>query len=132
MSELAPTGGETLDHVRKQDRRSLGILPEPFRKPVGFFWACNQHLLPSPLPLATRLHLWIAKEGLTVEELKTALNRCSTPDRCSEIHFVGQLLAAVAKEIDSVIRRRPGYVDPRACERAEDIKRQRELILAGK
>lgn len=107
MTDLVPAD-DALPDVRppKGDRRALRALPEEYRKPAAFFWGLNAHLLPTPLTLVFRLQVWIAKEGLTIDECREAFNALASPERAQNHRFAGDLLADLAAEVARVTGRR--------------------------
>ena len=107
MDELS-TVAETVPAAH-QDRRAtrvLAVLPDAFQKPAAFFWAMNAHLLPTPTPLAMRLRVWIANEGLTAAEAKAAFAALTRPEAAARHRFAADLLAELAAEVDAVVKRR--------------------------
>ena len=94
------------DSPQGGDKRILRVLPIEYRKQVAFFWACNSHLLASPLPLVMRLKYWLVKCEITTQELGEIFNRLMSPASCAELRFPGDLLAAVASEIDQTLKRK--------------------------
>jgi hypothetical protein len=108
MNELAEleARGELADHAGAKRLRPLEALPAEYRKPVGFFWALNKHLLPSPTPLVLRLQVWIAKEDLTPAEVRAVLNRLVSPEASAAHRFASDLLCDLAQVVADVTRAR--------------------------
>lgn len=124
MSDLVELerGGDLAAHASEKRLRPLDVLPEPYRKPVGFFWALNKHLLPTPTPLALRFQVWIAKEGLTAAEVRSVLNTLVSPERAAGHRFASDLLADLAADVAAILRQRR--------QREEQERRRQEAVKA--
>lgn len=94
-----PTGGQRKSNFLKQ-------LPPEWRKPVGYFWAFNGHLLPDAMELAARLRVWREKDGLTLPDLIAVIRTLVQPERSARHQFPGQLMADLAAEVAKVVGRR--------------------------
>lgn len=105
---IATAGGdvESFDQHSNKTKRVLAVLPEGYRKAVGFFWALNSHLLPTPTPLALRFQIWIQQEGLTEDDCKAILRKLTTPEASAKHRFASDLLTDLATEVDAVTKQR--------------------------
>lgn len=105
---MAPHGGEELAPAAagKVDVRPLKLAPKGYRRAVGWFWMLNQHLLPTPLPLAVRVKRWAEHDGLTPAELAEVFGDLTTPAAMAGHRFPGDLMADLAGRVESVIQRR--------------------------
>lgn len=92
--------------IDKPTRKILAIVPADYRKLVGWLWAMNCHLLPTPLPLALRFQFWVEKKGLTVGECKAVVMAVSEPAAQARHNFANQFLAELAAEVDVAVKRR--------------------------
>lgn len=107
MSDLAiPEDDDLTPYGSEKKLTPLNDLPPGIRKPVGFFWALNRHLLPTPIPLVLRLKVWIAKESLTPEEVRQVLNRLVSPEASANHRFASDLLCDLAAGVAEVVNRR--------------------------
>ncbi len=107
MSDLAiPEDGDLTPYGSEKKLSPLNDLPASVRKPVGFFWALNRHLLPTPIPLVLRLKVWMVKERLTAVEVRQVLNRLTSPELAANHRFASDLLCDLAAAVAEVVNRR--------------------------
>jgi hypothetical protein len=85
---------EFIDNPLKQ-------LPDEWRIPVWDFWAFFENLLPTQIALCTRIRWWRDREGLTLSELREAMDELRGPDLAATFHFAGQVLATLGDRIHS-------------------------------
>lgn len=112
--------GDPLDMTERKS--PLQYLPEEWRGPVAFFCAFHGDLLKGQAGIVARLRLWIKDEGLTLDEMRHVMRRLMRPAESARFEYAGQLLAAIAAEVDSVIqtrRRREETEQRRATEQRE-------------
>lgn len=105
MSDLAPRADNRPAEAHPTRPKLLKMLPRDWRRPVGWFWAMNSHLLKDELAIATRLATYKA-DGLTLDELKPIFRFLSEPEEQAKYQFPGQLLAALASKVGDVLRRK--------------------------
>ena len=86
--------------------QALKALPAEYRKAVGYLWALNAHLLPTPTPLAMRFQVWIRHEGLTPEDCRAAVRGVTRAEAQAGHRFAADLLADLSGAVASALGRR--------------------------
>lgn len=86
------------------DYNPLYELPQEFRHAVSYFWTFHSSILNNMTCLCIRLKTWIARDGLTIEDLKPVLNKLTTPEECSNIIYPTDLLNRLAANVATVLR----------------------------
>lgn len=112
----------TADQLAEFAKSPLRQLPPEWRVPVWDFWSFWSHLLPTQLPLATRLRQW-RDAGVTLDEVIAAFRRINTAENAEKCRFPGDLLADLALHLSSAYN--PGARDrERAAAREAYLKVQ--------
>jgi len=115
--------------------RPLQALPERVRPAAFNLWACNRHLkdFESPLTIAAPLAIWIEHFGLTEADAQKVLTDMLSPKCMKGYEFTSDLVTDLAERAQECID--PGGRKDReeqSRKREEEMKRNREIIMAGK
>ena len=126
---------------KEEEPSDFADLPPGYQKPAAYFWGFYHHLLPSPTPLKLRMQVWIAKQGLLVEEARMLFNALVEPEREATYKFASDLLTDMAKSVAEIVRRRKQLeelqqrrneqsvqVDPAANELVRELLRKSEVF----
>lgn len=109
MSDLAKRSDDSLSRPGAAGAAAnpLKHLPPEWREPVLQFCAIYADILKgSHTGIAARMLLWMREDGLTLENAQAAMKRLMRPDKAAGIEFPGQLMAALAEQIDADAKER--------------------------
>jgi hypothetical protein len=83
----------------------LMLIPREWVKPAAVLWTTNQHLIPSPLALCSRLRIY-EQQGLTADDLQRIVAELTKPERAATHRFAADLLADLSQLTANVFERR--------------------------
>lgn len=84
----------------------LRTLPAELRQPASRFIAFYSESLKGSAALVARLLWWIETEGLRPVEAVRALAKLMEPEKAAGLDYSGKALAALAAEVDRILKAR--------------------------
>lgn len=113
------------------EKEPLKAAPARLRHSVWRVWVIHSHLMPTPLPLAAAVGMWVREYGLTEDDAAAVLDTMLSPTAIGQHRFAADLMTALATAAAAAIRaaaERKAALDRRAMYAKPDDPAAREKV----
>lgn len=84
----------------------LTLVTRDLRKPLGWFWMCYSHLLPSALPIAALLATWQKRDIVRTDEVIAVFQEMTLPGSAANYRFASDLMTDLSSRIGRIVEKR--------------------------
>lgn len=133
MSQLKLTSED--EHSRKLDKlreavtaNPLVAAPSALQPGIWRLWACHQHLIPTPLPIAGSLGVWVREHGLHEDDAAAILSRLMHPAKMGSFRFASDLMTELATQATAAIERRKNEAENAARRGGQSTPEARDAV----